>query len=87
MAHGTWLACDGGPDPGQVGKDLRHTWGPPQCCWQSPHREMGCDNLNAGCGPASGWSQKGCGPPASPPWHSRGLGQSSDVAHPRDGWK
>lgn len=40
--------------------------GPPQCSWQSLHREMGHDDLNAGCGPTSGQSKQAVDPATSP---------------------
>lgn len=46
-----------------TGKDPSLMWGLPYCSWQSLHRETGCDNVNAECGPTSGWFPKGCGPP------------------------
>lgn len=51
-------ACGG---PGWQGPQAH--MGTPQCCWQSPHREMGCDNSKAGCGSTTGGSKKSCGCP------------------------
>lgn len=57
-----WTACGGGPG----GPGSQAHVGPPQCSWQSPHREMGHDDLNAGCGPTSGQSKQAVGPATSP---------------------